>query len=88
MEQFLGYAADSKVTTDGSSGLSIDKSYAYQIGAFTVISSPNLTDLFINVPNSGGGHKIFIQVGGVNVMSIDASGNMRVKGTITPSVTP
>lgn len=33
-------------------------------------------------------NKYYFVIGGVNVASIDASGNMRLKGTLTQSVTP
>jgi hypothetical protein len=33
-------------------------------------------------------NKYYFAIGGVNVASIDASGNMRLKGTLTQSVTP
>ena len=33
-------------------------------------------------------NKFYLAIGGVNVASIDASGNMRLKGTLTQSVTP
>ena len=33
-------------------------------------------------------NKFYFVIGGVNVASIDASGNMRLKGTLAQSVTP
>lgn len=76
------------ITSNGSGSLSIPAAAFYMIGAFDVMWSPSTQDLYINCPNVGGGRKMYFQVGGVNKMSIDTSGNVRAAGTVTPSVTP
>lgn len=78
---------DSNITSDGTGNLSIANTGNYQIAGVSVLSSPSSHDLLINVPNLGGGHKFRVQVGGVDVFSIDGSGNVRAKGTITASTT-
>lgn len=88
VEQFLGYAADSNITSDGNGNLNIANTGHYEIGGFTIIWAPNNQDLFINVPNAGGGRKLNIQVGGVTVAHIDSSGNMVLKGSLTQNGNP
>ena len=89
LQQIVASAvADSHISSDGNGNLSIPNTGHYQIGAFQVMWSPGSTDLFINCPNSGSGHKLFLQVGGVNVFSVDQNGNVRCKGTLTQNVTP
>lgn len=92
LENFLvtvnSAATDSNITSDGSGNLNIPNTAYYKIGGFQIMNSPSNGDLIINVPNVGGSHKFYVQVGGVNKFSIDSSGNVRAAGTITASVTP
>jgi hypothetical protein len=88
LEQWLAYAADSNITSDGSGNLSIVNTGHFRIGAFNVLWSPSSGDLFINCPNAGGSHKLYLQVGGSNVFSVDISGNVRTLGSLTQNVTP
>lgn len=78
---------DSNITSDGSGNLSIVNTAHYEIGGFQVMWSPSSGDLLINVPNVGGSHKFRVQVGGVDQFSIDSSGNVKARGTITASTT-
>ncbi len=79
---------DSNITSDGSGNLTIVNTAHFQIGGFQVMWSPSSGDLYINVPNSGGGHKLYFQVGGTNKMSLDSSGNLRTAGSLTQNTTP
>ncbi len=54
-----------------------------QYGSISIIDVSAGTDMKLNAPNVGGGHKIYFQVGGTNVMSVDSSGNVRALGTFT-----
>jgi hypothetical protein len=42
----------------------------------------------LNAPNTGGGHKLKLQVGGVTGFSVDSSGNILYKGTIGQNSNP
>jgi hypothetical protein len=79
---------DSNITSDGSGNLTIPNTAHYEIAGFQIVWSPSSGDLYINCPNVGGSHKLFCQVGGVNKMSLDSSGNMRIAGSLTQNVTP
>ncbi len=79
---------DSNITSDQSGNLTIPSTGHYEIAGFQVLWSPSSADLYLNVPNSGGSRKLYIQVGGVNKASLDSSGNWRTAGTQTASVTP
>jgi hypothetical protein len=46
----------------------------------SILDATGATDLILNAPNTGGGHKLKWQVGGVTVASIDSSGNILYKG--------
>jgi hypothetical protein len=87
LDSLSSAAYDSNITSDQSGNLSIPTTATYKIASFNVISSPSGQDLIINTPNAGGNHKFRVQVGGVDVFSIDSSGNVKAKGTITASTT-
>lgn len=78
---------DSNITSDQSGNLTIPNTAHYEIAGFQIMWSPSSGDLMINVPNVGGSHKMRFQVGGVDKMSLDGSGNLRTAGTMTASTT-
>lgn len=78
---------DSNITSDGSGNLTIPNTAHFEIAGFQILWSPSSGDLMINVPNVGGSHKMRFQVGGVDKMSLDGSGNLRTAGTMTASTT-
>ena len=78
---------DSNITSDGSGNLTIPNTAHYEIAGFQIMWSPSSGDLMINVPNVGGSHKMRFQVGGVDKMSLDSSGNLKTAGTMTASTT-
>jgi hypothetical protein len=53
-----------------------------------ILDASGNTDLKLNAPNTGGSHKIYLQVGGVNVFSVDSSGVGRLLSTLSQSTTP
>ena len=78
---------DTNITSDQSGNISIPATAHYEIAGFQILYSDTHI-LTLNCPNVGGGHKLYLAVGGVNQFSIDRSGNVRIAGTLTQSVTP
>lgn len=64
----------------------------FVVDSFTsqnVVDFAGHTDLNLNAPNSGGGHRIIFKIGGANTVAhIDNAGNMVIKGTLTQNGTP
>ena len=72
-------------STDPVSGLTMTAGHIVDFnGSASLVSNPGGNTLRYDAGTS----KLFYAVGGVNKWSIDASGNIRASGTITPSVTP
>ena len=78
---------DTNITSDQSGNLSIPNTAHFEIAGFQIVWSPSSQDLIINCPNVGGSHKMRFQVGGVDKMSLDSSGNLKTAGTMTASTT-
>lgn len=79
---------DTNITSDQLGNLTIPNTAHYQIAGFQIMWSPSSQDLILNAPNSGGSHKVVFEVGGTIVATIDSSGNMVLKGTLTQSGSP
>lgn len=78
---------DSNITSDGSGNITIPATAHYEIAGFQVLYSDTHI-LTLNCPNVGGGHKLYLAVGGVNQFSVDSSGNVRIAGSLTQNTTP
>jgi hypothetical protein len=80
---------DSHITADGSGNITAIGSIQFLpsqalmkiSSGTTIFDASAATDLILNAPNTGGGHKFKIQVGGVTVVSVDSSGNILYKGS-------
>lgn len=89
-------ASDANITSDGSGNITAIGTIQFLSGAeklkshtgIVILDASGNTDLLLNAPNAGGGHKLKLQVGGTVVMSINQSGNAVFLGTVTPSGTP
>ena len=78
-------ATDSNITSDGNGNLTIPNTAHYEIAGFQVLWSPSSQDLFLNAPNSGGGHFIHFQVGGNDMVQLDSAGTLILAGG-TPKI--
>lgn len=85
METFLvsinSAATDANVSSDGNGNLSIVNTGHYEIAGFQVMWSPSSQDLYINAPNSGGGHTIHLQVGGNDMATLSSTGVLSLTGS-------
>ena len=82
-------AIDANITADGSGNITaigqiefLPSQAKLKISSGTsILDATGATDLILNAPNTGGGHKMKFQVGGTTVVSIDSSGNILYKGS-------
>lgn len=92
LETFLlsvnAVAYDANITSDGAGHVNFTGGGKISQGGRSIVDASAGTDLTLNAPNTGGSHKIFGQVGGTNVFSVDSSGNMILKGSLTQNGTP
>ena len=89
-------AYDANITSDGSGNVTAigtikflaSKAKLMINNGSAFVDASGGTDLLLNAPNTGGGHKIKLQVGGVSVLSSDSTGNFQMLGALTQNGTP
>lgn len=89
-------ADTNKITSDGLGNISAVGTIQFSAGNAKLLTSSGInifdatgnTDLILNAPNVGSGHKIVLEVGGVRVLSVDATGATIIKGALTQNGAP
>lgn len=72
-----GYLGNDQITTDN----------IYSSSGPNILTTDG-SELTINVPNLGGSHKFHLTIGGTHVLTVDGSGNVVIKGTLTQNGSP
>ena len=78
---------DANITSDGSGNITAIGTIKFNgsnaklmiASGSSILDATLGTNLILNAPNTGGGHKVYLQVGGNSVMSVDANGTIIYK---------